>query len=507
MSSTKLKHLIFLTILAGVFFAAVSCNSKSEDDEGEIVVTASIVAIKKFYLQANDSVLRHLDSVAFSIDLNTGVIFNADSLPKGTDVSRVIPSITFANNMTKAELKFLKDNKEEVTVDYLADPNDSIDFTHPVVLDVTAADGVSSFTYHIKVNVHSQIPDTLMWAKLATSSLPSRYIEPEAQKTIRRNDNVYTLVEEFNGDYTLAVCSDLNKGEWDKNPFTGVDNPVISSFCATPNAFWLLSETGSLLTSENGENWTDTGQQWINIIGGYDNNILGIKLSDGKLVHTVFPNAEGLDDTPMADDFPISDFSSLGVVNTSWYPDPFALLVGGITQDGSFSSSVWGYDGQSWAIINDTSLPKLESPMMARYVVYRDTPYIFTKRELDIWLLFGGTSPEGEMNRTVYMTYDNGVSWIPAPDMMQLPESWPSLAGADVIVAGYELSADLAEAWTPDSSTKSEAATRTSYTIDGYEISWICPYIYVFGGYNDNHVLSTDIWRGVISRLEFTPLI
>ena len=102
MSSTKIKQSIFLQLLALLVVTAVSCNSKEKDDESEIVVTPAIVAIKNFKLNANDSVLAKLDSVFFSIDLNTGVIFNADSLPKGTNVSKLVATITFANTMSKA---------------------------------------------------------------------------------------------------------------------------------------------------------------------------------------------------------------------------------------------------------------------------------------------------------------------------------------------------------------------------------------------------------------------
>ena len=507
MSSTKIKHLIFLQVLAILFITAVSCNSKSDDDETEIVVTPAIVAVKNFRLQANDSVMAKLDSVAFSIDLNTGVIFNADSLPKGTDVSRLLATITFANNMTKAELSFLKDNKETVTVDYLKNPGDSIDFTYPVTLDVTAENGINTFKYQIKVNVHNQISDTLTWDRMASMPLPSRYSDPVAQKTVYKKETAYTLIEEYNGEYTLSSCSDLNKGEWYKSQFSGSFSPDIDSFTVSSDSFWILDDNGELYTSEEGLYWIETYNKWENILGAYGDSVLGIRFDGTQFLHTQFPMPEGYVETPLENDFPIYGASILGVMNTDWYPDPFAILACGMSESGEISSAVWAYDGSNWAIINKKDLPALEKPMMARYVVFRDTPYIFTKRELDVWLLFGGIDDKGEMNRKVYMSYDNGVNWTLAPEMMQLPESLPSLGGADVIVAGYDLTADLSEAWTPEERTKTSPFTRTSYTIDGFDITWVCPYLYIFGGYPDNNILSTVIWRGVLARLEFTPII
>lgn len=507
MSSTIKRQLIFLQLLAALFVAGVSCNSSESTGENDIAVTPALVAITNFYLKANDSVLSNLDSVFFSIDLNTGVIFNADSLPKGTNVSRLVPSITFGNTMYKAKLKFLKDNETDTVIDYLTNPDDSIDFTHPVILDVVAQDTVSSFTYTIKVNVHTQIPDTVIWDRLSTSPLPSTYSAPVAQKTIYKNSTAYSLIEEYNGEYTLASCRDLNEGTWEKENIIFDFNPEIESLTSTSEYFWILSEEGNLYNSIDGLQWEDTGQTWLSILGAYGESLLGVKEDELNFYHTCYPLLENFIETPLESDFPVYGTSPLGVVENEWANTDFAIFAGGKTINGTISSAVWAFDGDNWAIINDSDLPALEMPMMAHYVVYRDTPYIFLKREFDVWLLFGGVDENGAMNRKVYMTYDNGVNWSLAPEKMQLPNSVPSLKGANLIVAGYELTADLSDAWTLQEQPSKSPGSRASYTLDGNDITWVCPYLYIFGGYLTNDNLSTNIWRGVLARLTFTPII
>ena len=86
---------------------------------------------------------------------------------------------------------------------------------------------------------------------------------------------------------------------------------------------------------------------------------------------------------------------------------------------------------------------------------------------------------------------------------MQLPEDIPSLSGADIIVSFHDLTADISDAWKISDSTKS---TR-GYVIDGYDITWQCPYLYIIGGVLPDNALSSQIWRGVLARLTFTPLI
>ena len=501
------RKLLLLPFVAAFIIAGVSCNSKSTGTDEEIAVTASMVAVKNFYINANDSVLSHLDSVFFTIDLKNGIIFNADSLPKDTKVSKLVPTITFANTVSKADLIFQTTDGKDSTVNYLNNNKDTIDFTYPVKLEVVAADGLNEMTYTIKVNVHKQKPDTLIWDKMSVSMLPSRFENPVAQKTIYRNPVAYTLVEEYNGSYTLSMCEELNEGKWEKNELEFGFIPRIETYTVTSTNFYILDIDGNLYSSEDNESWLSTGEKWENIIGGIEVSVLGIADRDGVLKHTSYPKYENLIESPVSDRFPIKGFSKLGVENNEWADSPFAVLAGGMTQEGELTGSVWAYDGNSWGEINDSSLPALYHPMMARYVVFRDTPFIFSQREFDVWLVFGGITDENEMNREVYMSYDNGVHWSLAPDLMQLPESLPSLEDANVIVAGYDLSTDLADIWQTTESAATTLWTRTSYVIEGTEITWVCPYMYVFGGYKKNGELSTNIWRGVLARLRFTPSV
>lgn len=503
--STFFKKRLFPILLFGALLIGVfSCNPKSDDDENTIAVTSSTVAIKSFSLQANDSVLAHLDSVAFSIDLNTGVIFNAISLPSGTDVSRIVPSIVFLNSMSKAEFSFLKDDDEIVTTDYLKNPGDSIDFTYPVTLNVTAADGVSTFAYQIKVNVYSQDPDSLIWSRLQTSVLPSRLGNPIAQKTVVRDDIAYCMVIEDDETVTLSICEDLNTGEWIKTEFNPGFFPDPESFTATTNLFYVLGMSGELFVSQDASTWQSTGQEWAVVLGAYGDGVLGIKKKEDKLVHTRYPVPQNYTEEVVAPDFPVSLTSSLGLIETKWASQPIAILAGGVLKDASISDAVWAYDGNGWAVINEGVLPALEMPMLARYVVYRQTTSLFRVKEFDVWLLFGGWTADDEMNREVYLSYDNGVSWQLAPEAMQLSDKVPDLGGADVIVAGYPLTADLADAWTPV-----ESPVRSGYEIVGTDITWICPYMYIFGGYNPypDNSLNLNIYRGVLDRLTLTPVI
>lgn len=508
MTIDRIRKTIFLFAIATFFIVGgVACNSKTEESD-EIVVTSANVAVKEFYLNANSKVLANLDSVFFSLDLDKGVIYNADSLPKGTDVTRLLATITFANTMTKADLIVRSsETLTDTTINYLTNSTDSIDFTYPVKLEVTAADGNTSFTYTIKVNVHNQLPDSIMWDKLGVSSLPSRLVNPVRQKTVSKNSNVYSLIEEHDATFTVSQSDDLNACAWDKEEISFPFAPEIDSFCLSGNTFWILSENGELFKSEDLKEWNSTSQNWENIIGGYMEGVLGIRDNGNTLVTTSYPESLGLPETPLKDNFPVKGFSPLAVIETDWYPLPVAFCAGGVSESGEILSSVWAFDGNVWETINETSLPELSDPMLAHYVIYRKTPDLFQYREFDAWLLFGGKLSDGEFNRTVYYSLDNGVIWNTAPSLMQLPEDFPTLYGADLIVADTDLTADLSDAWSSLSSRNPGPWLKPSYTLDGYDITWTCPYLYIFGGYGEDEILSDSIWRGVLARLSFTPLI
>lgn len=85
-----MKKLAVGTLLATALVPVVgSCNS---DSTTEYELSSSAL-VRSFSLASNDSILANLDSVFFSIDLYTGQIYNADSLPFGTRIQALTPTI------------------------------------------------------------------------------------------------------------------------------------------------------------------------------------------------------------------------------------------------------------------------------------------------------------------------------------------------------------------------------------------------------------------------------
>lgn len=490
-----------LSVLAVSISLLCSCNAKEEESEDTYVASSS-VAVNGFSLDAKPAVLAHLDSVFFTIDLKNGVIFNADSLPMGTNVTALSAKITIPSSVTSAKIEMTDGLHRTGTIDYKANTADTIDFTGKVVLTLGADDGTIK-SYRLKVNVHKSNPDSLQWDAHAFASLPSRLKNPKAQKTVNLGSKVYTFIEESDGSRTLAMTSSVRSAAWNKSSLSLPFTPASwkdATVGASDGAIFMTDTNDHLWKSADGTSWTDTGARFSRIIGDFNNTLLGIYTdASGASFHTRFPADANHPDTALESNFPVSGFSNFGVYTSRWSQEPTGFLCGGLTQEGKIIPYTWGFDGDQWTIISsDNTLPKIKDVRMVPYFIYRKTTSAWIQTEYSIWMALGGTLEDGSLNKTVYMTYDNGVNWGNAPVGLQLPIDIPSLYSADYILDSTPMTADLSDAW--------KKAHRLPYTVEGNIVGWDCPFIYSFGGYDAAGNLNADILRAVLVRLTFAPL-
>lgn len=119
---------MLLVAFAGLMLG--SCNDKEEEDPEIQEIIYSDVAVKAFSLEKNDSVLAHLDSVYFAIDLNNAVIYNPDSLPIGTEVEKLVLKITLPTVNSATLIEAAAPGAKAKEIDYINSPKDSVNFTY-----------------------------------------------------------------------------------------------------------------------------------------------------------------------------------------------------------------------------------------------------------------------------------------------------------------------------------------------------------------------------------------
>ena len=495
--------------LLGASLALSACNSK-EDPAGSnqyVYVEDSNASITAFKIKADNKILRGLDTVYFSIDLDRGLIYNADSLPKGTRITDLIPVITYPTSVSGATIEMTGGTKRDGQIDYKEHPNDSVDFTGRVKLTLTTYAGTTK-AYDLKVNVHTTEPDTLCWGETAVSKLPSRLENPKVQRTVKWGEKVVTLIQENNDTYTFASTTDPGAQKWEKSPVTFGFTPDVRSMTACGDLLYMRASDDMVYASQNGTTWMTMHQPMHSILGEYDGQVLGIRRNpDGAYYITTLGATNGYYDGPTPEGFPVEGFTNMYSYKSIWMASPICVLAGGVTADGRVSSAVWAFDGNNWAKLSEGKIPAVQGATLVPYHSYLRTGSSWNYDEYSTLFLIGGLKGDGTFPGQTYISYDNGVNWSLAPAMLQMPGYIPGMWQLDSTVDYEPMSAPLLPNWQQMADRQIPGWYRIATEVEDDVIHWECPYIYLYGGTNQDGVLYNTIWRGVINRLAFTPII
>ena len=109
----------------------------------------------------------------FEIDHTGCRIFNPDSLPMGTDVSRVLVSMSAYNNGTI----LIKDVASDTLRFY--NSTDSIDFTKPRIITALSNDGQGTRKYTVNINVYQEDPYAFVWKLMSNDWSPEKTDDAE----------------------------------------------------------------------------------------------------------------------------------------------------------------------------------------------------------------------------------------------------------------------------------------------------------------------------------------
>lgn len=477
----------------------VACNSSTYEN---VEQTASAAVVRSFSVDAPDSIMENIDSVFFSIDLVNCRIFNADSLPVGTDVTALTPRITTLEGASVMELTVTRAGKADTVFAYTGNDSETVDFTNPVKLRVVSPDGLTTRNYEISVNVHRMVADSLAWSTKAAFALPTTLAAPAAQRTAQAGSSLYVLTA-GGGACSLAVYNgvdNLGSDYLDRAlastasyvfPFT----PRVETFAGTPDGrLYILDSDGKLYESADGARvWTATGRVWTAVIGAYGNEMLGIS-RDASGDYTVESTAGR--SMPLPAGMPVSGFSMPVTYNFPMSAEPQLMIVGGRLADGSLSADTWGFDGTAWVKLSRRPLPEgLEQPTLVPYEVIRPSGAVSTVRR-PAMLVFGGRRKAGTLSTETYVSTDFGVNWRKSGPSLRLPEDIPAMWRAQAIVLSTVLSGDIMPG-------PASVRARVSRPIE----SWECPFIYLFGACDATGALYPTVWRGAINGFTFKPIV
>lgn len=490
---------ILLATLLGL--TVWSCNSSTEEYFIPSV-DYSNMAVTSFSLGKNDNILANLDTVFFSIDLNNARIFNADSLPLGTELTKTVMNISLPM-VSKAMLYFNGEEGRD-SVNYLTNSTDSVNLGNgPVTLSVVSYDGSSKMDYTITVNIHKSVPDTLEWGGTAYRDLPTTLSNPQAVRTVEWKGRYYCLTTQ-GSDAVMASATQPAQEEWD---FTRISLPAgadVRSLTATSEALYILAGENALYRSADaGLTWANTGARMSHIYGEFGDKLIGNLRYDNGYVQISYPDAtDPASARRLAAGCPVSGTSNPLTYTTEWSNFPMMMVTGGVDAQGKCIGSTWAFDGTQWAAVSvDAGLPRSGMSVFP-YFSFRTDEYWQVTRQ-SVLFVVGGKTDSGKNDNTVYLSRDRGVHWYKAPANLQLPDYVEPFAYADAFVSSSLLGSRSSSVWRElEPAAMGAMLSRASQPVT----SWECPYIYVFGGYNSAGSLVDKVWRGVINRLTFKPL-
>ena len=345
----------------------------------------------------------------FIINQNEGRIYNADSLPVNTDISKVVVNIT-------ADTYYIY---VVAAQDSLWESTDTLDFRRPIEFKVLAETGVFGRTYKAQINVHQQDPDSLVWRKM-TSEFASNI---QAQKAVCTNSHIYIFAEQ---ESQIAMTSSKTSDGKNWTQLATINIPVKADYTSVMtwnNTLYILADN-QLYTSVNGLDWTkvDTEQTFSKLLANSENNnkLIGIDTENHYISSKDGIVWEQYDLLPV--EFPIGNYTFANYpLGTNPNIDRIVLL-GKNEASTDTTTIVWSQLGSEneWTPLtydnNNHGCPKLENATIIRY-----NNKLYT---------FGGS---GEYNGNVspfnnfFESRDNGISWRTVTKKVMFPKEFTHL--------------------------------------------------------------------------------
>ncbi len=421
----KIKAFLSLPLcLAAAFMSAVSCSTDETFDttldlNDCIVTSATLGTIYRIMSAGADSTYRVTVNGAYyplSIDQVSGRIFNPDSLPVGTDLSRVVFSAF--NTTGSVSIRTLDGERDTLFV-----LTDSTDFRKTRELTVYSYDGKNQRKYKMDLNVHQEEADSFVWRNECVGAEALMGLKGD-HRVLRRADGTL-LVFGVKSDEPVVLSSDCdtNKGgiapdsQWQEGALpTGFS---VLSVCCNKNrtTFYALATSG-LVTSTDGLSWQEVDATFVPdvLLGAGTKLLVGMK--EGRFCSSADGGVTwNFDAADEADQLPEKSVR-MSVAQSLTDPQLEELVVVGLrngVKTDSVEAVVWRRTVDlsdhyifDWyclpgAMSGAGLCPVLNKPMLMPY---------------DGGTLLLGVSPAGQ-RAVFYMSRDNGRTW--QADEIDLP--------------------------------------------------------------------------------------
>lgn len=342
----RIKFLSVIVSFLIVSFALSSCLDS--DDNYEFSSDATIHAF------GIDTI--HGKHYKFTIDQLNRLIYNRDSLPVGSDtiIDRIlIDTMTVTGWITSGS-----------PTDTVFVMSDSVDLRPAMNNDAGmlfkahAADGVTVREYKLKVNVHLQDPDSLVWTDMQKrGNVFSNTINLGQQKAVILGDELFVYTSNTTA-YKTSTAPD--KYNWSKVNVSNLPSDVkLTSAVEYNNALYMVTKSKRVFSSTNGGAWTEVttlGDNVIVLINGFSDRLSGIVEINGKQYFNICKDGKNWETENTADNLTLEEVpagfptENISTTQTNTGNGVEKVVLAGMPLANEQETIPWfSLDGKGWA--------------------------------------------------------------------------------------------------------------------------------------------------------------
>ena len=393
-------------------------------DGSTTTTTASSVAkLSAFSFAKNDS-MPGLAKAVFTIDerIDTGLVWNKDSILFGTSLDSVVPRFTFAATPSAAYLTF-PDTVRTLT------GYDTLDFRkQPIYLTIRSADRSTTKVYEIQATVHKVDPYLYTWTQLTTGIYPK---DDSEQRVVQMGSNFVMVVS--NG-FALHVYRSADGEDWgDAGAPTGLPAGTKVRQIISDGTTLYYGQGNKIYTSTDGVAWTATDVQYpIVTMLVYWNKLVWALAEHNGYELVTFENGilelSGLQPSYL---FPVSDFAVVTFKSASLRER--AMIIGGFSEGGASLNTRWNLEYSPH--IAENGGYRMEEFSIDR-PEFKNLTGISVIRYNGQLLMFGGVDEKmSYLGRDILVSKNEGLTWEKADSTKnQLPEAYQARQKQTAIV-------------------------------------------------------------------------
>ena len=347
-------------------------------------------------------------SVKMTIDHLGGRIFNADSLPLGCDITKVLATASTRNS----GMVGIKNVDSDTT--RVFNSTDSIDYTKERELIVYSNSTRSSHRYKVTLNVHKEDGDKFVWTKLSNNTAEVGISALKGMRMVALPNNQLVLAG-TDGTITRLYTS-ADGSNWSQTTPAALNADAYQNLM-TDGEEALFISGGYLYTTTDGKSWTWTATTQKQLVAATTHHLFAYD-AEGALNHSTDNGSTWTKEDIDADDaayLPRQNVSSAALALTT-NSDSYRIIMQGsrdVTAHSTDTANV------VWAKVidpNDNAQPWIcyyGADSQAKYRLPRLAHLQMANSALGL-VAFGGKglgACKKEAHKMFWNSTDKGLTW------------------------------------------------------------------------------------------------